>query len=303
MSGPILGLVFDSIRGGLRPVLGTPGASTLGDILEVGIPMSRAWISPRQNFALAEVKDSEEVVLLELSRDVPAVNSIGIAKPGPDQVAFSPTGASVVAHHRASRSLQLITGLPSAPALVAEIDISGLSESLSALAVSDDGGAALLGVFEGESGSVYVVTQWTGPALVSVIGQASAISFLSHTRDALIADRRNHQILLLRDVTGMVQRLTLARESDGILGPVAVQISDDNQQILIANSESSTISVLRLDTGVIRHVPCGTAPSGLHRLGGPSVFRLTDFSEAPLLLLDAGTEEPRTLFVPRLPVE
>jgi hypothetical protein len=156
---------------------------------------------------------------------------------------------------------------------------------------------------EGESESVYVVTQWTKPGQVSVVGQASAISFLGHTRDALIADRRNHEILLLRDVTGKVQRLTLARESDGILGPVAVQISDDNQQILIANSESSTISVLQLDTGLIRHVPCGTAPSGLHRLGGSSVFRLTDFSEEPLLLLDAGTGEPRPLFVPRLPVE
>src|SRR5262245_4846476 len=303
MSGAILGLVFDPIRGGLRPVLGTPGASTWGDILEVGISISRAWISPRQDFALAVVKDSEEVVLLDLSRDPIGVNSIGVAKPGPGQVAFSPTGASVAVHHRTSHSIELITGLPSAPALVGEIDIAGLSQSLSAWAVSDYGAASLVGVSEGESASVYVVTPRTEAGAVSVIGQASAISFLSHTRDALIADRRKNEVLMLRDVTGMVQRLTLAGESDGILGPVAVQVSDDNKQILIANSQSSTISVLRLDTGAIKHVSCAIAPSGLYRLGTPSVFRLTEFSEEPLLLLDAGTEEPRPLFVPRLIVE
>jgi hypothetical protein len=126
---------------------------------------------------------------------------------------------------------------------------------------------------------------------------------LSNTRDALITDRRNHEVLLMRDVTGMAEKLTLAGERDGIWGPVAVGVSDDNKRILVANSELSTISMLHLDNGVIKQVSCGTAPSGLHRLGGPSVFRLTDFSEQPLLLLDGGAEEPRTLFVPRLPNE
>ena len=301
MRGPIQGWVFDHIHGGLRPVLGFPGASTLGGVLEVGISISQAWISPQRNCVLAEIKDSKEIALLDLSRDPLEVSSVGVAKPGPDQVVFSPTGASVVFHHRATHSIQLITGLPSAPSLVAEIDISSLSESLSAMAVSDDAGAVLLGVFEGEAGAVYVANERQEVGPVSVIGQASAISFLSNTRDALITDRRNHELLLIRDVTGMAERLTLAAERDGILGPVAVQVSDDNKRIFIANSDSSTVTVLQLDGGVIKQVPCGKAPSGLYRLGGPSVFRLTEFSEEPLLLLDGGAEEPRALFVPGLP--
>jgi hypothetical protein len=300
ISGPIQGLVFDHIHGGLRPVLGFPGASTLGGIVEVGISISQAWISPQRSFVLAEIKDSKEIALLDPSGDPVEMSSLGVAKPGPDQVVFSPTGASVVFHHRATRSIQLITGLPSAPSLVAEIDISSLSESLSAMAVSDDAGAVLLGVFEAEAGAVYVVNKRQEVVPISVMGQASAISFLSNTRDALITDRRNHELLLIRDVTGMAERLTLAAERDGILGPVAVQVSDDNKRILIANSESSTVTVLQLDDGVIKQVPCAKAPSGLYRLGGPSVFRLTDFSEEPLLLLDGGAEEPRALFVPRL---
>jgi hypothetical protein len=198
MSGPILGLVFDPIRGGLRPVLGTPGASTLGDILEVGISTSQAWIAPRQDFALAEIKDTKEIVLLDLNRDPISVSSIGIANLGSDHLAFSPTGASVVMHHRASHSIQLITGLPSAPALVAEIDISGLSESLSALAVSDDGGAALLGVIEGESGSVYVVTQWTEAAPVSVVGQAADGRSEGGGLEKGAACRSSHGVTFLR---------------------------------------------------------------------------------------------------------
>jgi hypothetical protein len=301
MSGPIQGLVFDHIYGGLRPVLGFPGASTLAGVLEVGMALSQAWISPQRSCVLAEIKDNREIVLLDLSRDSLEVSSVGIAKPGPDQVVFSPTGASVVLHYRATHSIQLITGLPSAPALVAEVDISSLSESLSAMAVSDDAGAALLGVLEGEGGAIYVVNKRKEVGPVSVIGQASAISFLSNTRDALITDRRNHELVLIRDVTGMAQRLTLAGERDGILGPVAVQVSDDNKRILIANSESSTVTVLQLDDGAVKQVSCGKAPSALYRLGGPSVFRLTDFSDEPLLLLEGGAEEPRALFVPRLP--
>jgi YVTN family beta-propeller protein len=300
MSGPILGLVFDPIHGGLRRVLGIPGASTLGDILEVGIPISQAWISPRQDCVVAEIRDSREIVLLDPSRDPLAVSSVGIAKPGPDHVVFSPTGASVVLFHRATHSIQLITGLPSASSLVAEIDISSLPESLNAMAVSDDAGAVVLGVFEGEAGAIYVINESREVGPVSVIGQASAISFLTNTRDALITDRRNNELLLIRDVTGMALKLTLAGERDGILGPVAVQVSDDNKRILVANSESSTISVLHLDNGVIQQVSCGKTPSGLYRLGSPSVFRLTDFSEQPLLLLEAGAEEPQALFVPRL---
>src|SRR5262245_20737090 len=193
-----------------------------------------------------------------------------MAQHAPDQLAFSPTGVSVVFHYRATRSIQLITGLPSAPALVVEIDISSLSESLSAMAVSDDAGAVLLGVFEGEAGTVYAVNKRKEVGPVSVIGQASAISFLTDTRDALITDRRNHELLLIRDVTGMAERLVLAGERDGILGPVAVQVSDDNKRILIANSESSTVTVLQLDDGAVKQVPCGKAPSALYRLGGPS---------------------------------
>src|SRR5262247_310226 len=69
MSGPIQGLVFDHIHGGLRPILGFPGASTLGGVLEVGVSISRAWISPRRNCVLAEIKDNKEIALLDLSRD------------------------------------------------------------------------------------------------------------------------------------------------------------------------------------------------------------------------------------------
>jgi len=50
--GPQLGYVFDESQGILRPILGVPGASRLGDSLSLGVSLTLAEISPKQDYAL-----------------------------------------------------------------------------------------------------------------------------------------------------------------------------------------------------------------------------------------------------------
>ena len=52
---PSVGYVFEPDALALRPILGTPGAAVFGSRVELGMNVRRAWVSPRQNFALAEV--------------------------------------------------------------------------------------------------------------------------------------------------------------------------------------------------------------------------------------------------------
>ena len=64
---PSVGYVFEPDALALRPILGTPGAAVFGSRVELGMNLRRAWVSPHQNFALAEVDASAEVVLADLA--------------------------------------------------------------------------------------------------------------------------------------------------------------------------------------------------------------------------------------------
>ena len=112
LAGPGLGMIFDRSRGGLRPILGMPGAATMGGVLDLGSELTQSWISPRQEYALGRVKDGPDLVLVDLDRDDLSLDPIPGAMPGVDRVALSPAGASAVLYDGETRRMQLIRGLP-----------------------------------------------------------------------------------------------------------------------------------------------------------------------------------------------
>ena len=302
LAGPGLGMIFDQVRGGLRPILGLPGAAIMGGVVELGSELTQSWISPRHEYALGRLKDDPGLVLLHLDRGALSAEPLPGSIPGVTRIALSPAGASAILYGGETRRVQLIRGLPSSPSVVAEVDLSQLPDSVGPLAVSDDAGAALFFVSEGESGTLYAITANGGLKWVSAAEEVLGISFLAHRQDALIADRRANTVLLIRDVAGAAEKSVLVAEQDGIQNPVAVQISDDQRRVFVANSGSASVSVLDLNGGPPTQIPCSRVPSGLYRLAGSSLFRLTEFSEAPLLLLDGAGDEPRIFFIPP-PVE
>src|SRR5262245_37748300 len=68
LGGPMLGLVFDESKHGLRPLFGIPGASHLGNVWVIGREILRAWISPFQDFALAESKSDGSIVSVSFGK-------------------------------------------------------------------------------------------------------------------------------------------------------------------------------------------------------------------------------------------
>jgi hypothetical protein len=68
----------------------------------------------------------------------------------------------------------------------------------------------------------------------------------------------------------------------------------------VANSGRGDVVILDLTGGVLSRLSCPCAVSGFERLKGPSRFRLTPVTEAPLWVLDGDREEPRVVFDPRL---
>jgi hypothetical protein len=298
LSGPILGLVFDESKSGLRPIFGIPGASRLGNVWVLGRDIQRAWISPPQDYALAESKPDGSIVLVSFGKGTIVVRPIKGVASGVGNISLSANGGVAAIYYPRAGGLQFITGLPVAPLASALIPFSALPQSATAMAVSDDGEAVLLATAEQKSGSLLLLTRDSQTRVLTLLGKASAISFLSGTHNALIADEQNNAVLLIQDVTGAAITSTVAGASEGIAHPLAVEASEDNRLAFIANGRSRSISTVDLQSGRLSSLACNCTPTGLHRLKGNAVFRLNELSDANLQLFDAGVSEPRVLFVP-----
>jgi len=136
---PSIGYVFEPEAQALRPILGTPGAALFGAKVERGMNVRRAWVSPRQSFALAEVEESRELMLLDLQQGSKAVKTLSALPTGADQVAVSPTGTAMAFYFRNDNRLQIVSGLPDSPEVSSGTDLAVLPGLLASLAVSDDG--------------------------------------------------------------------------------------------------------------------------------------------------------------------
>jgi hypothetical protein len=298
LSGPMLGLVFDESKQGLRPILGIPGASCLGNIWVMGREIRRAWISPLQDYALAESKSDGNIVLVSFGKGSIVVRPIQGVPAGVSNIGLSAKGGVAAIYHPRAGGLQFITGLPNTPVVSSLLPFPTLPQSATAMAVSDDATAVLLATHETKGGSIVLLTRDSQARVLTLLGQASAISFVPDTHNALAADELNSVVLLIHDVTGAAITSTVAGVGEGISRPVAVGVSDDGRLAFIANAQSRTIMTVDLQSGRLSSLVCNCTPTGLYRLKGNAVFRLNELSDTNLQLFDAGISEPRVVFVP-----
>jgi DNA-binding beta-propeller fold protein YncE len=292
IDGPRLGVVFDSAQKALRPILGIPGAATLGQPVGGGLGLRKIAIS--QSFVLATQGEHNQVVVLSLTQTPLTAVVVPGADRGPDELVLSAGGQAAVLYYKKERNLiQVLSGLPASPKVSAELYLSA-GQSPSALAVSDDGKTVLAG-----AGSKVVLVTGTGEVPVfSELGSVAAItSPVAGT--AFIADGGHNQIYRVRGLGGNMETDVVAGSKQGISSPVAVAVSHDGSRAFVANSKSETISIIELEGQVsVTKIACGCTPTGLSLLSGGDVFRLTEPSSRPMWVMDASAREARVLFVP-----
>jgi hypothetical protein len=135
--------------------------------------------------------------------------------------------------------------------------------------------------------------QWLVPAT-----QPSAQSFLAGSHDAVIGDDGAREVFELLDLDQLATRVPLVSFVDGFDAISAVTASADGQRVLVTSARSEYVTIVDLQTGVLSGVRCGCQASGLQRLKGYELFRLSDGSSGPITLLDASSAQPRIFFVP-----
>ena len=304
IGGPVLGYLFDSPTLRMRPLLGIPGASYVGDALPIGFAPRFVEVSPSQEYAVGVEAESGDVYLIDLRSPLPAAQRLSQASAGADRAFLSPLGKAVAFYHRQARQVEIVTGLPDEPNLAGRVDLSSVPGMVTALAVSDDGKALAIAASEGGNGSLFVAAPDADVRLVGPLGRANALAFVNDAGDLLVADAGRSEIVRIRNFSAGAEWTVLASRQDGLDQPVAVGITRDNTTVFAVSASDRRIARMPLSGGAISFVDCPCSPTGLHALAPGAVFRLTADSNAPLYVLDTRprngdlSSEPRVLFIP-----
>jgi len=287
LAAPSLGFVFDPPAHALRRIQGIPGAALVGAPVDFGFAVSAAYVAPRLDSVFVMAGDGR-AHLFRLTADAPlerAVDSLG----APLRVVFSPSGSAAALY--SPGSVQVIKGLPDAPAVSATISLRGNSPRGNArpsrplpftLAISDDG--------------AYLLYATGGPIeLIGVAGNSRQImagglaAFAPGGHDAAVIS--SGKLILFQDIAGAATE----RSFDGIETPSAAAFSPDGQKLFVASATGRAVTTIQVATGDRSALACDCAPSALTPMG--SVFRLNELGSEPLWLLDTASERG-LVFVP-----
>ncbi|PWU07170.1 MAG: hypothetical protein C5B51_10585 [Terriglobia bacterium] len=290
INGPVTGYVFDNSARALRPILGLPGASLVGDPLALGFDVATAFVAPRQDAAIVMAAD-RSLHVFRIDAGAVAERNLDSLPAGAERVVFSPSGTSAAIY--AGGSLTVLKGLPDAPVISGGMDLRS-GTVLDSLAISDDGKAVLISA----NGAVRLFGSFTDLGKLLDSSGGVLMAFASGGHDAAIADPSGAGIVLFHDLTGAGDSRVLATPDDAVSAFSDLAFTADGKRLLVASSRSQSILAFDLTAGGRSAIDCQCTPQSLARMG--TFFRLNNLGNEPLWLLDARASEPRVWFVPAL---
>jgi hypothetical protein len=303
IQGPLSGYVFDDAAGQIRPIRGLPGGAVVGPPVLVPFLLKSASIAPG-GYAITVGVTGGISMVSTMDADEVTVTPIDAVGANPDAVTLNGPGTAAVLYWKDKAAAQIVIGLPEAPAPRAILDLSQIPGQVMAIAVDQTGSYLLVAAADADGhGGIYRVTTDGSTTTVSFLVpaiQPTAIRFLHGGRDAVVADAGANQILLITDISANPAESILATSSDGIDSIDRLAVSDDQDYVLAASSQSTKLIVIHLSNGFVSAVenadlPC--VPSRLSQLSLPHLYVLSGPTPGPVELLDTsrGTS---TYFVP-----
>lgn len=276
VGAPQLGWVPDG--SGIRLVYGLPSAAAVGALVLPDQSFAKIAGSPARNYVLVSDGNTGAVSVYTPEHGLAALDGASAA---PDALILSPRGSAALLWFSSNGQLQVITGLPDAPA-VRQLDVSFLGPASGALAVSDDGAWV--------AGTSAAGTYLFGPdssATPVPAGSVTALAFLQGSHDLGAAGPTGLE--LITGVGGFPIVSSLLTSGDSSLQPVAIASSGDNGTLILAD-RSGAVTAVNISSGAAATSDCGCIPEGLFGLG-TSAFRLTGLNGGAFTLFDAAHGE------------
>jgi DNA-binding beta-propeller fold protein YncE len=304
LAGPVAGLVYDGPGRALRPIVGIPGASTIGDAVNFGLDLTAAYVSPRQDSAFVASADGS-LHFFRLTSAGPVEASLGGISFTPQRVVFSPSGTSAALF--ASGRVRVFQGLPGAPTLAAMLTLpaTGGEQASSAggnrvrqaapaagpFAISDDG-VYLLSV---SAGSVRLISVNGEDRSLLQAGPGALVAFAPGGHDAAVVDAAAG-LVLIRDATGSGNPQTVAQPDESLASAAGIGFSQDGGKLYVASAGAKGVVAFDLASNSRSSIACDCTPSTLAAMG--PLFRITELGAEPLWLLDPTAATARIVFVP-----
>jgi hypothetical protein len=264
---PVLGYTTRQSPIELRPILGVPQSAALGAPIPLPSGITQLALAPGQDYALVQMGSARTVHLMPIGKgNAGDVVPIQGAFDAPDRIDFSPDGSVAALYSSQRQIVQLIGGLPQSPQLIGERAAIVSWGAVSAVAVSDDGEAVLLGSSDGESGAVTLLPAKGTPRTLLPVAFPSAVHFFPRTHDALLADSKGNQILLLKDTTGISAFSALAVEAQGVGAPGEMEISNDQKYALVVNKQPKSLLVIEIASGNVSSLTSALGHLSLGRI-------------------------------------
>jgi hypothetical protein len=303
--GPQLGYLWIAADHTLRPILGVPGSSQVGQSVVPAGVYSGAASSPTASIAI--LQDSGGAFdLIALPSGSPT--SLGVTLPVGARIRLSPSAAAALLYTPGAASASLITGLLSTPQVKAVSAPGAIADS----AVSDTG-AVGLEYTQGAGLALSVVAADGHSAAIGMVKAPGGLNFLPASDDVLFADSAANSLTLVRSTTSAPAASAIP--SQLLNAPTAVGVSGSGRWALVVNkapvsssqtastssAASSTLVRVDLTSLAITPVSCACTATLAATLADDGAFRITDASTGPNWMIDAAPSTPRTLFIPALP--
>lgn len=293
-SQPILGYTWDSSRGGLRTMLGVPGAATVSDSLVTTGPFTSASFCLRKSYVLL-TNSSGSVYIMSLPNGEPSLLTSPLAN---QQVVVSPSCSKALVYARGGSTGVLIGGLPSTPEM--ERLNFAVPGSIAGAAVGDSGDVALA-VLRSDGSTAIQLLSSSGSlsAPLSVLQTYGAMTFVPGGDTVVAGDSGANRVVMVSHPSTNPTVALLASSADGVSQPLAIASSADGREAFVANAVGTPLLRLNLtSTSAPTKVPCTCRPSELIPLSGNALFQVSDLASGTIYALDGAPAVPRTLFIP-----
>ena len=297
LSGPVSGFIFDSEAQAIRPIIGIPGASYIGDALIADLDL--AAVAPNGKMALA-LRRGDLLLIRTLDAAAPAPQLVREGLGKPDQIVWNSDSSAAALYTSANAAVQICRNLDATPTMDEPLDLSRLPGPLTALALPASARFVLGGV-GGDAGGIYLAPADGTPArFLTPLNRPVALALARGDRDVFAADGASGEILEIRRYEDAPEIVTFASAGPGLEDLVGLALAADEKTLFVASRSAKEVAAYSTASpGEALRMPLDFEPSFMQPVKAGSLFLLSTGSpgKRPFLVLDAG-QAPAVYFVP-----
>jgi hypothetical protein len=293
-SGPQLGYAWKADDQTLRPFLGVPGSSQIGEsVVPAGVYIAGSASAASAIGIL--IGSDQQVYRMTLPSGTPV--QLGATSSTGTRIRFSPSGTAALIFVPGSSKATEVTGLVSTPQVRQILVPTSLVDAV----LSDAG--SIVTLLQGSGGGAVDLLTATGDLEpLATLGGAGGVAFVGTADDVLAADSTANSLTLIRSVSKSPSAVAVPT-SNLLKTPAAVGAALNGRWAIVANAGES--SVVRVDlTGATtpQRLASASQPVMAEQLYGNGVFRFNEIAAGPVWISDITASSPSMLFIPALPV-